>query len=232
MTEATRAKDLSDGLGTSLDSCGLAPVPLTNDLYKEIFTSILNQGQHASWREDPQITADEDKPLNEQILDFNRAVQVRPDRILIGDDCMLKTLSIKKFPDIMWQGEASQYLADIMSQRGGIRGNCVITMTLFFPPQLETKDKLSRGRSWAINQTHGPMATFVPKIVQKRNAYETLCTDLDRQGPAQRTGRNDTGGVRSRQGRADAGYLQRKKSFLYAELHLHGGPLCRPAGVH
>jgi len=180
MTEATRAKDLSDGLGTSLDSCGLAPVPLSNDLYKEIFTSILNQGQHASWREDPEITADEDKPLNEQILDFNRAVQVRPDRILIGDDCMLKTLSIKKFPDIMWQGEASQYLADIMSQRGGIRGNCVITMTLFFPPQLETKDKLSRGRSWAINQTQGPMATFVPKIVQKRNAYETLFTDLDK----------------------------------------------------
>jgi len=179
-TEATLAKDLMDGLQTSLDSCGLAPVPLTNDSYKEIFSSILNQGPTASWREDPYIKAETDKPLNEQILDFNRSLQVRPDHIRIGNDCMLKTMSIKKFPDIMWQGEASQYLADIMSQRGGIRGNCIITLTMFFPPQLETKDKLARGRQWSINQTQGPLATFVPKLVQKRNAYEILFTDLDK----------------------------------------------------
>lgn len=179
-TEATLAKDLMDGLQTSLDSCGLAPVPLTNDSYKEIFSSILNQGPSASWREDPYIKAETDKPLNEQILDFNRSLSVRADHIRIGDDCMLKTMSIKKFPDIMWQGEASQYLADIMSQRGGIRGNCIITLTMFFPPQLETKDKLARGRQWSINQTQGPLATFVPKLVQKRNAYEILFTDLDK----------------------------------------------------
>lgn len=179
-TEATLAKDLADGLQTSLDSCGLAPVPLTNDSYKEIFTSILNQGESASWREDPYIRAETDKPLNEQVLDFQRSVHVRPDHIRIGDDCMLKTMSIKKFPDLMWQGDASQYLADIMSQRGGIRGNCVITLTMFFPPQLETKDKLARNRQWAINQTQGPLATFVPKLVQKRHAYEVLFTDLDK----------------------------------------------------
>lgn len=179
-TEATLAKDLMDGLQTSLDSCGLAPIPLTNDSYKEVFTSILNQGPTASWREDPYIKAETDKPLNEQILDFNRSVKVASDHIRIGDDCMLKTMSIKKFPDIMWQGEASQYLADIMSQRGGIRGNCIINFTMYFPAQLETKDKLARGRQWSINQARGPMATFVPKLRQKRDAYEELFADLDK----------------------------------------------------
>jgi conjugal transfer ATP-binding protein TraC len=178
--EVNLAKDLSDGLRTSLDNCGLAPVPLTNDTYKEVFSSILNQGPTASWREDPDIKADLDKPLNEQILDFNRVLKVRSDHLQIGEDCLLKTMSVKKFPDIMWQGEASQYLADIMSQRGGIRGNCVINFTIFFPPQLETKDKLSRGRQWIINQTKGPIATFVPMLVKKRHAYETLFTDLDK----------------------------------------------------
>lgn len=180
VTESTLARDLLDGLQTSLESCGLAPVPMTNDTYKEIFTSILNQGPDASWRADPEIKAELDKPLNEQILDFDRSLSVRSDHVRIGNDCMLKTMSIKKFPDLMWQGDASQYLADIMSQRGGIRGNCIINLTIFFPPQLATKDKLARNRQWAINQTKGPMATFVPKLVQKREAYETLFTDLDK----------------------------------------------------
>jgi len=180
VTESTLARDLLDGLQTSLESCGLAPVPMTNDTYKEIFTSVLNQGPDASWRADPEIKAELDKPLNEQILDFDRSLSVRSDHVRIGNDCMLKTMSIKKFPDLMWQGDASQYLADIMSQRGGIRGNCIISLTIFFPPQLATKDKLARNRQWAINQTKGPMATFVPKLVQKREAYETLFTDLDK----------------------------------------------------
>lgn len=178
--ETTKAKDLADGLMTSLDSCGLAPVPLTNDAYKEIFSSILNQGPSASWRDDPYIKAETDKPLNEQILDFNRSLSAHKDHLTIGDDCHLKTMSIKKFPDVMWQGDASQYLADIMSQRGGIRGNCIINLTIFFPPQLSTKDNLSRSRQWSINQTQGPMATFVPNLVKKRNAYDKLFSELDK----------------------------------------------------
>lgn len=51
--EVVNAKELAHGLQTSLDSCGLAPVPLSNDLYRELLASILNQGQSASWRTDP-----------------------------------------------------------------------------------------------------------------------------------------------------------------------------------
>ncbi|EKF8205592.1 MULTISPECIES: type IV secretion system protein TraC [Pseudomonas] len=179
-TEANAAKELFDGLRTSLDSCNLAAVPLTNDSYREIFSSILNQGPSASWREDPDMKADTDKPLNEQILDYNRSLDVKKDHLQIGDDCFVKTLSAKRFPEVMWQGDASQYLADILSQRGGIRGNCIINMTLYFPPQLETKDKLSKRRQWAINQSFGPMVHFVPVLRKTKEAYDTLFEDLDK----------------------------------------------------
>lgn len=178
--EAARARELFDGLKTSLDSCNLAPVPMTNDSYKVLFSSILNQGPHASWRDDPYMTADLDKPLNEQLLDFNRSLDVKKDHIQIGDDCFLKTFSVKRFPDDMYQGDASQYLADILSQRGGIRGNCIITATIFFPPQLATKDSLAKKRQWAINQSFGPMVHFVPQLRKRKEAYDTLFEDLDK----------------------------------------------------
>ena len=178
--EANMAKELFGGLKASLDSCNLAPVALTNDSYRELFTSILNQGPSAAWRSDPDIKADIDKPLNEQILDFNRSLEVRKDHLQIGDDCFVKTLSAKRFPDLMWQGDASQYLSDILSQRGGMRGNCIISLTLYIPPQLQTKDRLAKGRQWAINQSFGPMVHFVPMLRKTKEAYDILFDDLDK----------------------------------------------------
>lgn len=179
-SEGAMARELSDGLGAALESCGLAPVALTNHAYKEIFSSVLNQGPDASWRLDPDIKADLDKPINEQLLDYNRSLDVRKDHLQLGDDCFAKILSVKRYPDIMWQGDATQYLADLLSQRGGVRGNCLISMTVYFPPQLETKDKLTKRRQWAINQCSGPMVKFVPMLLKRKEAYDVLFEDLDR----------------------------------------------------
>lgn len=182
--EGMQAKELSDGLRTSLDSCGLAPVAVTNDLYKELFSSVLNQGQGASWRNDPFMTAEPDKPLNEQLMDFNRSLDVHKDMLVIesegGDDTYIKTMSVKKFPDLMWQGDASQYLADILSQRGGIRGNCVINCTLHFPHQVNSKDKLNRSRNWTINQSHGPMLKFIPSLAKKKASFDAITEDVEK----------------------------------------------------
>lgn len=178
--ESARAKELADGLQTALESCNLMPVAMTNDSYKEVFSSILNQGPTASWRDDPYMKAETDKPLNEQILDFNRSLDVKKDMLQIGDDCFVKTLSIKRFPDVMWQGDASQYLSDILSQRAGIRSNCIITMTLFYPKQLERKDTLAKRRQWALNQDSGPMVRFVPMLRKKRENFDILFEDLDK----------------------------------------------------
>ncbi|MCC9289594.1 TraC family protein [Pseudomonas aeruginosa] len=179
-TVANAAKELYDALRTSLDSCNLPAVPLTNDSYREIISSILNHGPSASWRVDPDMKADTDEPLNEEILDYIRSLDVNKDHLQIGDDCFVKTLSAKRFPDVMWQADASQYLADILSQRAGIRANCIINMTLYFPPQLETMDKLSKRRQSAINQSFGAMVHFVPVLRKTKEAYDTLIEDLDK----------------------------------------------------
>lgn len=183
-SECTQAKELADGLQTSLDSCGLAPVPVSNDLYREIFASVLNHGPDASWRTDPFMKAETDKPLNEQILDYDRSLDVKKDHLVIdspsGNNTFIKTLSVKKFPDAMWQGEASQYLADIMSQRGGIRGNCIINCTVYFPSQVNEKDKMNRKRNWTINQSHGPMLKFIPQLAKKKHAFDLVYDDIDK----------------------------------------------------
>jgi len=184
--EVMAVKELSEGLQASLDSCGLAPVPVTNDLYKEIFVSVLNQGENASWRRDPLMRAESDKPLNEQLLDYDRSLDVHKDHLVIesingdNDSTFIKTLSVKKFPDLMWQGDASQYLADILSQRGGIRSNCIINCTLILPPQSNAKNKLARARTWTINQAHGPLLKFIPSLAKKKASFDIVAEDIDK----------------------------------------------------
>lgn len=184
LAEANSLRELAEALQASLDSCGLAPVPLDNDLYRTVFSSILNQGQSASWRNDPFMTAEVDKPLNEQLMDFSRSLDVHKDYMAIEgsgeeDNTYIKTLSVKKFPDLMWQGDASQYLADILSQRGGIRGNCIINCTLILPPQSNAKSKLARQRTWTINQAHGPLLKFVPSLSKKKAAFDNITEDVE-----------------------------------------------------
>lgn len=182
--EIVNAKELAHGLQTSLDSCGLAPVPLSNDLYRELLASVLNQGQKASWRHDPFMKAEPDKPLNEQLLDYDRSLDVHKDHLVIGsedgDKTFIKSLSVKKFPDLMWQGDASQYLADILSPRGGIRGNCIINCTLLFPHQISAKSKLNRARNWTINQAHGPLLKFIPALAKKKSSFDAVYEDVDK----------------------------------------------------
>ncbi len=163
---------------STLSSVGFAPRAMTNDLYVEVMSSILNQGPNASWRDRLPIEAETDKELKYQILDYDKAVEVKPDYIQIGDT-LLKTLSVKRMPKVAYQGKAAWYLGDMMTGRHGIRDNCMINMTLQFPDQQSAKDKMSARRTWANNQAYGPLLKFVPVLAAKKHSYDALFKELE-----------------------------------------------------
>lgn len=176
--EIQTLSELRAQFDSTFKSIGFAPQALTNHLYLEMMSSILNQGQQASWRDRMHAEAEDDKPLKCQILDYDRTVEVFSDHLKIGDT-LVKTLSVKKFPRQTLQGYAAWYLGDLLTGTNGIRENCLISFTVYFPEQQAAKDKLSTKRQWANNQAYGPLLKFVPKLGAKKQGMDDLFKEIE-----------------------------------------------------
>lgn len=176
--EVQHATELRSQFDSTFTSVGFCPRILDADLYIELMSSILNQGPDASWRDRMRIEAEDDKPLKNQILDFDRTVEVFSDHLKIGPT-LVKTLSVKRFPRVTAQGNAAWYLGDLLNGRNGIRENCIITFTIFIPDQQSSKDKLQTKRTWATNQAYGPVLKFVPMLAAKKHGFDVLFKELD-----------------------------------------------------
>lgn len=176
--EAQHAGELRAQFDSTFNSVGFCPRVLDNDIYVELMGSILNQGPNASWRDRTEMTADDDKPLKYQVLDYDRTVEVFSDHLKIGST-LVKSLSVKRFPRTTFQGNAAWYLGDLLNGRTGIRENCIFSFTMYFPDQQGTKDKLQTKRTWANNQAYGPLLKFVPMLAAKKHGFDTLFKELD-----------------------------------------------------
>ncbi|QUG93346.1 type IV secretion system protein TraC (plasmid) [Pseudomonas putida] len=176
--EVQAASELRAQFESTFGSIGFAPRSLTNDMYVDIMSAIVNQGRGASWRDRTDIIADDDKPLKHQILDYDRTVDVHADHLQIGDT-LVKTLSVKRFPRQTLQGSAAWYLGDLLTGKTGIRDNCLITFSIYFPDQQSAKDKMNTKRTWANNQAYGPILKFVPVLAAKKRGFDVLFKELD-----------------------------------------------------
>lgn len=177
--EIFRVRDLRNGFGQSLSTVGLQPNTIGADEYVHLMNSMLNWGEGASWRRGRPLKAEDDKPLREQIIDFDHAVDVDSSGLWLGDpdspDAMRVTnMSVKRFPKIFQFGGSASYLGDLMMGSRGIRDNCMVSATIHFPPPQKIKGTMETKRQWAVNQAYGPMLKFVPALAAKKHGYDVL----------------------------------------------------------
>lgn len=182
--EMLRASDLRASFGQSLRTVGLRPLPINRDRFVHLFNTILNWGDGASWRSGRQVLADDDKPLREQILDFDHSITVDKKGLWLGEpnepgSVRVSNLSIKRYPRSFEFGSAAAYLGDIMMGSRGIRDNCMISATIHYPAFHSTKSKMETKRQWAVNQAYGPMLKFVPMLAAKKHGFDVLFEALD-----------------------------------------------------
>ncbi|NBA95300.1 type IV secretion system protein TraC [Pseudomonas sp. R5(2019)] len=181
-TEIIGASELRATLETTLINSGFQPKVLDSYSYINVMSSILNLGKDVSWRDGRKIDVDEDALIASQILDYDKDVTVFKDCIQIGDH-YARTLSVKRYPRGVYQGEASYYLGDLMSGSVGIRCNCILSFTMLFPDQQSKKGELNRMRNWTIKQAQGPIINFVPRIREKKEGFDILFKKLDEGEP-------------------------------------------------
>ena len=182
--EIARVSDLRGGFKQSLSTVGLRPDPMDANEYVHLMSSMLNWGDGASWRNGRKIRADDDKPLNEQLLDFDTSVSVDAKGLWLGDEedeegVRVTNLSVKRFPRIFHFGNAAAYLGDLMMGSRGIRENCLISAAIHFPSPQKAKSSMETKRQWAVNQAYGPMLKFVPALAQKKHGFDVLFQAID-----------------------------------------------------
>lgn len=162
----------------SLDSIGLMPSPMDASSYLQCMREILMKGDEASWADGRNVEAEEDKPLSEQIVDWDKALTASHKGVGIGDT-KIRTLSVKQFPKSTYPGYGLNYLGDVMSGARGIRSHFVVSATLFFPDATKLRANMDLKRQVTVGQATGPLVKFAPIIALKRESFEVLNAALD-----------------------------------------------------
>lgn len=194
--ELNLLNEFKENFSTSLGILGLAPSPLTRESYIDILSSVLNQGVNGSWHDRSPVQVHDDYYISEQLLDPDRSFFVRSKFVGIGnpedahqrgerqtETTFVKTLSAKKLPKRFWPGQAQYYLGDLMSGATGIKSSCIISMSMIFFDQQNTKTKFTQRRSWVVQQSDGPMVKWIPALKTTREGYDILSSKVDNGEP-------------------------------------------------
>lgn len=171
-SEIRSIQNLHSKIESALQTVGLRPRSMTAVNYIRIMGTILNWSPEASWRHS-QGTWDTDKPICEQIFDYDTDIKVSKDSLMLGDQ-HVKILSAKKLPDSAYFGDAVSYIGDISGGDSNIKENYMIVTNVFFPDPEKEKAKLDRKRQFAVNQAYGPMLKFVPILADKKEGFDVL----------------------------------------------------------
>lgn len=177
--EMERAATLRTSFQQALSTVGFANRPLTSDLLLHELGTMLNHGANASWRRG-MVRHDPDKLLRDQVVDFDNAIDVDDKGLWFrSGDKRVKVLSPKKLPGKVYFGHAASFLGDLWHGVRGIRENCLLVATLYFPDHESTKGTLTTKRQWAVRQAFGPMLKWVPQLAAKKQAYDVLFQALE-----------------------------------------------------
>ncbi len=171
--EIADTKELRTTCQKSIEDIYMGPQPLNRRGYLKIMRNILNQGTESGWNDNLSTTVDEDRTLNEQILDTTSAIEVTEKYLKIGSK-YVSTMSVKKYPDSIYMNLAASYLGDFMTGQRGIRETTMITMSIYYPESLRTKSTLDKKRTFIVNQAYGPLLRFVPILGDKKKSFDIL----------------------------------------------------------
>lgn len=176
--EVSQAAELRESLSASLKSCGFSATPVNNGLYRRIMNTLLNWGDDAMWRDETSPTVDENRVIQEQILDWGRPVTVKKNGLSIGET-EVRTLSAKKYPDGAYFGMGRAFFADLLTGQRGIQENCLICLNLIFPNSEKERNKVETMRTWVTQQAAGPIVRFVPALKVKKEGYDNMNAALE-----------------------------------------------------
>lgn len=176
--ELIDAKNLSLNLEQTLNSAGFNLKSLNDKSFLKIITPFFNAHKFASWKSfDNEV--DSDKPLSNQIFDFDSYLKVSDEKLEVGG-YQVNTFSVKRMPEFVTFGGALRYPSDILTGTRGIFEPFIITGSIYFSDSVRLKEKLNAKRQWVTNQAYGPLIKFMPKLALKKHGFDVLFSEIEK----------------------------------------------------
>lgn len=174
LDEIKEAKEHMRRLRQTLESVGLAPSSMDARAYIRFLHSILNWSASAYWRTGEDLGYDENRFINQQIVDLDNHIKIDENGVWLSDCKRVRSLSPRRLPDIMSLYAMASILGDPRSQNKVVPGNFIFNLNLHWPDYHKTKADTDSQRNFAVFQSFGKMANFVPRIQKRRESYDIL----------------------------------------------------------
>lgn len=159
--------ELKNTFLSTLKNIGFRAQTLTPARYIRLMEAILNQGKEAIWRRTPWTQHDGNQLICNQLLDADNAITADKKQIQLGDAAVARVLSVKRYPDFIFAGMASRYMANLVTGQKAIRDPILITVNILYPDHESMRSKLEKDSAWTTRQQDGPMSKYIPQWAKR-----------------------------------------------------------------
>ncbi len=176
-TDAEQVARLKMTTEQILRTLGMAPVALDPEQYLRVIGSMVNWGEHASWRSQA-LLYDATRLLRDQMFDPETTLCVDDGGVWLGRR-RVKTLCVKRLPEYVHLIQAAQFLGDLKTGTRGVRENLLVTLNVLFPDAEHARTAMGTKKNAATWQSMGPLARYLPRIAKQKEDFDTLFEALE-----------------------------------------------------
>ena len=174
------AKEIERRVRQTFESIGLGLVLMDARSYIRFMHSLLNWSENAYWRTDENLGYDENKFVNQQIIDLDNEIKIDSNGVWLHDTCKrVVAISPRQLPDMFSLFAMSAILGDPRVQNKVMPGNFLFSLNLYWPEVSSTKAAVTQQRNYATYQTFGMMSKFAPKITKRAASYDILFNSME-----------------------------------------------------
>ncbi|MGN1393632.1 MAG: type IV secretion system protein TraC [Succinivibrionaceae bacterium] len=153
-----------------IETIGFNKIDLDANLFINILYPFFNKNRIQSY--------DSDKPIAKQLLDFDNKLVCFEDHLEIGAN-IVRSYSVKRYPDHLFLGDALKYSVDILTGNRGIHIPFIITGNVYYEDCKKLKSKFQTKRQWLLNQAYGPLLKFLPKLAVRKHGFDVLGAEVE-----------------------------------------------------
>lgn len=170
--EVKTIKEWDAKINASLRQLNLHPNYGTPTDYIRVMNTLINWGEDTAWRKE-MIQYDENEPINEQIFDYDKQLDINDKFLKIGEQ-YIACLSAKNLPSVSYFGDAMACVGVHTGQPFNLKENYAVVANVVWPDQNKKQAALDRLRKYAVNQADGPIERYVPILGDKKRAFDTI----------------------------------------------------------
>ncbi|NVP00689.1 type IV secretion system protein TraC [Photobacterium damselae subsp. damselae] len=166
-----------------LEKSGLYPIAMDNEMYVNVLHTMLHWNNDAEWLSRPAVEVDLEKPINEQILQYDTKIKKNYDGVTIQshkNNTIVKMLTIRRWPRNTRIGRQYLWYGDPFDGHGAVTQPFIITLNIQYPDHQKIKESMGTKANAYTKMAFGQVQNFVPLIGKMKRDLDNLTESLQK----------------------------------------------------